>query len=90
MKKEQIKWVEKISWEEFRDSGLLWWINTTLHLFGRAIVFDYEKNTGKLKEVYFAKCKYRGFDSQNIENGYKNLTKFVGKNIKELKKDVNR
>lgn len=35
--------VEEKSWEEFRESGLLWLINTTLHVFGWAIVFEIYK-----------------------------------------------
>lgn len=31
--------VEK-SWDEFRNSGLLWWINMILHTFGWAIEVD--------------------------------------------------
>jgi hypothetical protein len=31
--------VEK-SWDEFRNSGLLWWINMILHTFGWAIAVD--------------------------------------------------
>lgn len=26
--------VNKKSWKEFRDSGMLWWINMILHTFG--------------------------------------------------------
>lgn len=28
-----VSMVERRSWEEFRESGLLWWVNRTLHLF---------------------------------------------------------
>lgn len=34
--------INKISWKEFKDSGVLWWINMILHTFGLAIVFDME------------------------------------------------
>ena len=79
--------VEKLTWEEFKSSGLLWFVNSILHLFGRAIVFEYTKNK-KLKRVYFARCRYRGFDTQSIEKGFVNLTNFLSKNMKELKKDM--
>ena len=32
--------VEKKSWEEFREIGLLWFINTILHMFSWAICFE--------------------------------------------------
>ena len=34
--------INRKSWEEFRNSGLLWWINKTLHMFGWAIVVNIE------------------------------------------------
>ncbi|WP_207733339.1 hypothetical protein [[Clostridium] symbiosum] len=32
--------IERKSWEEFRNAGLLWWINMILHTFGWAITVD--------------------------------------------------
>ena len=51
--------INKISWKEFKDSGMLWWINMILHTFGLAIVLDMED--GEIKNVYPARVKYRGF-----------------------------
>ena len=41
--------VKKKTWQEFRKTGLLWFINTILHAFGWAIVVEVEKGeiTGK-------------------------------------------
>ena len=61
------KMVNKISWKEFKDSGMLWWINMILHTFGLAIVFDMED--GEIKEVYPARVKYRGFGEKNKNAG---------------------
>ena len=38
------------SWKEFRESGLLWFINTTLHVFGWALVAEFEE--GEITRVY--------------------------------------
>ena len=35
--------VKKKTWQEFRKTGLLWFINTILHAFGWAIVVEVEK-----------------------------------------------
>jgi hypothetical protein len=35
--------VHSESWAAFRESGLLWWVNRSLHLFGWSIVFEMEK-----------------------------------------------
>lgn len=85
-KTKKIEWVKEIKWEEFRDSGLLLFVNSFLHIFGRAIVFDLKKDK-KLKRVYFARCRYRGFDPKTISNSHTKLVDFLEKNIKDLKKD---
>jgi len=90
--KKEIKWIEKRSWQEMRDSGLLWFINRMLHLFGRAIVFVYNKDKNNkittIKEVYFARCRYRGFDDKSIGENYKKVTNYLKENIKELQEDI--
>ena len=85
--------VKKKSWEEFRKSGLLWFINTTLHLFGWAIVFDYrvfdkEKDIGDLIGVYPARVKFRGFDNESNDDGYLKVTKYMKENSDTLLKEI--
>ena len=36
--------INKKTWEEFRDSGLLWFVNTILHMFGWGIAVEVERN----------------------------------------------
>ncbi len=74
--------IKKKTWEEFRDAGLLWWINTILHMFGWAIVFEIENH--KIKDVYPARVKFRGFSGDCTAEGYKNLSKYLKENIEEL------
>jgi hypothetical protein len=81
--------LEKKTWNEFRDSGLLWFINRTLHLFGWAIVIDFEdieKQT--IKEVYPARCKFRGFDEKSELNGFINVTNYLKENVEDLYKET--
>ena len=85
---EQKQMVFKKSWEEFRATGLLWWINTTLHLFGWSIVVELEDGTDKIVNVYPARVKFRGFDAQSTEQGYITLTDYLKKNIAELSVEV--
>ncbi len=79
--------VERKTWEEFRDSGLLWWINMILHTFGWAIAYNYED--GKITEMYPARVKYRGFDGDLNTDGYIKVSKYLKDNIKELEKEAN-
>jgi len=79
--------VEKRTWEEFRESKLLWWINQTLHLFGWAIVYEFKD--GVVSSVYPARVKFRGFGEDVNTDGYTGLTKYIKENIDELEKDTN-
>lgn len=87
--KKEIEYVEKLTWKEMRDSGLLWYVNRLLHLFGRAIVFEYYKTTPRrIKCVYFARCRFRGFSEEDETKGMSAVTNFLKNNIKELQKDI--
>lgn len=75
-------------WEEFRTSGLLWWINRMLHLFGWAIVLAY-KEPGQLPcRAYPIRLAARGFAEKDDAAGYVKLTRHLNRNIKQLLRDV--
>ena len=74
--------INKKSWKEFRDSGLLWWINMVLHTFGWAIVVKMEED--KVVDVYPARVKYRGFGEKNNTEGYIKVSKYIKENADEL------
>jgi hypothetical protein len=77
--------VTEKSWEEFRNCGLLWWINMVLHTFGWAIVFEFEGE--EIKRVYPARVKFRGFDDESNTKGYRNISEFIVQNATELHKE---
>lgn len=70
------------TWQEFKDSGLLWFVNTILHTFGWAIVI-YE-DEGGIQEIYPARTKYRGFPQFVNEKGYIAITEYLKQEIDEL------
>lgn len=79
--------VKEKSWDEFRSTGLLWFTNMILHVFGWAIVVekDVDKN---LVRAYPARVRYRGFSETSNEKGYINVTNYLKKNIKDIAKDL--
>lgn len=81
-KYEHIKMVDKKSWGEFRNNGLLWWINMILHTLGWAIVTEIDE--GKIIDVYPARVKFRGFGEENNTEGYIKVSQFMKDNAKEL------
>lgn len=82
---EPIKMVTKKSWDEFRNSGFLWWINMILHTFGWAIVVTIDD--GKIIDVYPARVKFRGFEEKNNDEGYIKVSKYMNENANELLKE---
>lgn len=75
--------VDKKSWKEFRESGLLWWINMILHTFGWAIVIELDEED-EITKVYPARVKFRGFGEGNNSIGYQQVSKYMAENAKEL------
>jgi len=84
--------LKEATWKEFQDSGLLWFVNRTLHLFGWAIVFSYEneKDEEEISRVYVARNSWRGFDLQTEEKGFKKLTQHMKDNVDLWLEDVKR
>lgn len=68
------------SWNEFRESGVFWFINSIIHLFGWVLVLEISIE-GDIIDCYPARTKYRGFDPAINENGYKRLTEHLAGNI---------
>ena len=79
--------IEEKSWQEFRDSGLFWWINTILHTFGWAIVMVADDD-GNLTKVYPARVKFRGFDNAYNAMGYVKVSEFMKDHAEELLKEA--
>ena len=75
--------INKKSWEEFKKSGLLWWINMILHTFGWAIVIATEKD-GTISNAYPVRVKFRGFSEQDNSDGYIKVSKYLEENAKTL------
>lgn len=75
------------TWQEFRESGLLWWVNRSLHLFGWAIVVETDDDV--VAEVaYPARVDYRGFPRENEEQGFRRLTWYLLGNVDNLMDDL--
>ena len=78
--------VEEKSWKELIESGLLWWINKSLHLFGWAIVVEIDEH-GEIRRAYPARVKYRGFDENTNTQGFIILSDYLKENAEQLSKE---
>lgn len=86
-KNKEIQMVEKKTWDEFRNDGLLWWINMILHTFGWAIVIEREYDE-TVTNVYPARVKYRGFGEKNTTDGYIKVSQYLKENADELLREA--
>lgn len=77
------KMVYEKSWNDFRDSGFLWWTNMILHTFGWAIVIEFGKNN-QIINVYPARVKFRGFGEKNNTKGYIMVSEYMKDNADSL------
>jgi hypothetical protein len=78
--------LEQKTWKEFRESGLLWWINMILHTFGWAIVIELDK--GEITKAYPARVKYRGFIEKINTEGYQMLSRYMEDNAPVLRQEA--
>lgn len=85
--KEEVGMVDGRTWKEFREIGLLWWINMLLHTFGWAICVELD-DEGNITEVYPARVKFRGFSEKNNTDGYIKITKHLNETSEELVKET--
>lgn len=79
--------VFKKTWEEFRATKLLWWINRILHTFGWAIVCIMEED-GSITEAYPARVKFRGFELKDEGEGFIGLSEYMAEVADELLEEV--
>lgn len=75
------------SWNEFRDSGMLWFINFILHLFGWTIVLLPNSANDNLY-AYPARANFRGFSQESNTQGYIQVSEYLKDNIDDLLKEA--
>ena len=76
--------IQKKTWEEFRKTGLLFYINQILHAFGWAIVVVLDTETEEITNCYPARVKFRGFGEKAITDGYEKIGMYLKDNADEL------
>jgi hypothetical protein len=88
-KKQKEPPLRESTWGEFYNTGLLMFVNTFLHIFGWALVYDCDDDANIIR-VYPARTSFRGFDRGITENSYIKLTQYMTENAEHLLKEVSR
>ncbi|WP_244241905.1 hypothetical protein [Leptospira kanakyensis] len=82
--------IDPKTWDEFIDTGLFLFLNSFLHIFGWAIVVEYEggvKNRS-VRNAYPARTKYRGFSENKVEEAYKRTAEYLNQNSSKLLDEI--
>lgn len=79
--------VEQRTWREFQDTGMLWVINRTLHIFGWSIVFDVSE-TDEILSVYPARVGWRGFQPEIDDEGFRKVSQYMVRNADQLAEEA--
>lgn len=77
---------KETTWKEFRESGLLLFVNTFLHIFGWCIVI--ECDDGGADRAYPARTFWRGFSEDSMTRAYQKLTKKIREDLPQLLEDT--
>lgn len=78
--------LKEITPKEFQDRGMIWYLNQQLHLFGMALAIETDEDGTQQIKPY--ECKFRGFDTDTNDRGYKKVTTYIENNIDRIKEDV--
>lgn len=79
--------IDKRTWDEFRETGLLWFINSILYAFGWAICVDIGED-GLVSSASPARVKFRGFEGEINDQGYKKVARYLQQNAESICDDV--
>jgi hypothetical protein len=75
--------MKKMSWSEFQQSGLLFFVNQVLHAFGVSLVLEHEDD-GTVSDAYPARTTWRGFPEETVSDGYTKITRYMATHAQEL------
>ena len=73
--------VEKKSWTEFRDAGMLYVANLILQFFGWSLVYEID---GDEIRMYPVLSEYRGFDTLANKVGHAKVSKYCREHSAEI------
>ena len=79
--------LDQKTWEEFQSTGLLWLVNTFLHIFGWTLMTQVDDDGNVIGGIP-CRTDYRGFTTDINDEGYLKVTDWLKENIDMLEEDV--
>jgi len=81
------KEVREMSWDAFKATGLLTFVNGFLHIFGWAICLEFKDGT--FIRAYPIRTKWRGFKEDTWTTAYGKIADYMAENADKIKKEAN-
>lgn len=81
--------VTKKTWDDFRAAGLLFFVNSLLHVFGWALVVEVDTDSGLVTNCYPARVTFRGFDEQSQTEEHIKLANYLAETAVEFPEEAN-
>lgn len=78
--------LDQRSWDEFRSSGMLFFVNTLLHFMGWAITVNVKD--GKVTGVFPARTRFRGFTYTDQTEQHYNVARYLRDNAPNFPTEV--
>lgn len=79
--------IHKKTWKEFRDTGLLVFVNQFLHIFGWAIAVNVNED-GEVTEAYPVRTAFRGFSEDITDKAYEKVSYYMREHANEINNET--
>ena len=76
--------INRKSWKDFKDSGMSWLVNRTLHIFGWCLMYNTDRKTGEILEVFPARVNLRGFKEEIETDGFIKVSEYMKENAENI------
>ena len=80
--------IERISWQDFSDAGMLFFVNNILHSLGMTIVVERNRLTGEITDSYPARTKYRGFEYESVDEEQTKIANYLAETAKHFPEEI--
>lgn len=80
--------IERISWQEFSDAGMLFFVNNILQSLGLCIVVERNRETKEITDSYPARTKYRGFEYESVVEEQTKIANYLAETAKHFPEEI--
>lgn len=81
------EWTTPMTWDEFRETGMLFHVNQMLHPLGLAIAINIGDN-GEINGTTPLRVKYRGFTEKDQDEQHIKIANYLAKNGPNFPEDI--